>query len=136
MGTRPMDRAQRNVPESGIRPEEATDNAPVLVAVDDDRAALDRIKTTLLRRYGGEYRIVCEPSAAAAMGALERMRRAGDEVALVLADQWLAEESGSELLGRVHSLHPNSKRALLIDWGAWAHRPTADAILQAMALGR
>ncbi len=33
-------------------------------------------------------------------------------------------------------LHPDAKRGLLIRWGDWADRPTADAVLQAMALGR
>jgi thioredoxin reductase (NADPH) len=64
------------------------------------------------------------------------MREAGNEVALVLADHWLGDATGSELLARARGLHPHAKRALLIDWGAWAHRPTAEAILEAMALGR
>ena len=110
--------------------------APVLLAVDDDLAALNSIESELLRRYGGDYRVVCERSADAGIAALERLRAAGDDVALVLADQWMPGETGSEFLGHVRGVHPHAKRALLIDWGAWAHRPTAEAILEAMALGR
>ena len=36
---------------------------PVLMAVDDDAEALDRIRGALNRRYGSDYRIVCGSSA-------------------------------------------------------------------------
>jgi thioredoxin reductase (NADPH) len=48
----------------------------------------------------------------------------------------MAEQPGSDVLNRVRGLHPHAKRALLIDWGAWGDRPTADTILHAMATGR
>jgi thioredoxin reductase (NADPH) len=104
--------------------------------VDDDPEARGRIEAELSRRYGADYRVACASSAEAAVDAMRRMRDAGEDVVLVLADLWLGEETGSELLGRVRGLHPHAKRALLIDWGAWGHRPTADAILEAMSLGR
>lgn len=109
---------------------------PVLVAVDDDAEALGRIDAELRRRYGDDYRVVCESSAEAGLAELEALRAQGDRVALVLADVWMAEGPGSDVLNRVRSLHPHAKRALLIDWGAWGHRPTADSILHAMATGR
>lgn len=109
---------------------------PVLVAVDDDPEALRRIEAELRRRYGDDYRVVCESSTEAVLGELEAMRGDGERVALVLADVWMAEQPGSDVLNRVRSLHPHAKRALLIDWGAWGHRPTADSILHAMATGR
>ena len=109
---------------------------PVLIAVDDDPAALARIRGELDRRYGQDYRVVCGNSPETAIARLEEMRAAGESVALVLADVWMAEQQGSEMLDRVRRLHPHAKRALLIDWGAWGHRPTADALLHAMATGR
>jgi thioredoxin reductase (NADPH) len=109
---------------------------PVLVAVDDDAEALGRIAAELRRRYGDDYRVVCESSAEAGLAELEALRAQGERVALVLADVWMAERPGSDVLNRVRSLHPHAKRALLIDWGAWGHRPTADSILHAMATGR
>ena len=110
---------------------------PVLMAVDDDAEALDRIRGALNRRYGSDYRIVCGSSTEAAIERLEEMRAADDRVSLVLADVWMSERpQGAELLGHVRRLHPHAKRALLIDWGAWGHRPTADVLLHAMATGR
>ncbi|HEX8745268.1 MAG TPA: FAD-dependent oxidoreductase [Thermoleophilaceae bacterium] len=109
---------------------------PALVAVDDDAAALARIEEELSRRYSCDYRILCAGSAQAALGALEEMRRAGEQVAVVLAAQWMDEMRGPELLTRVKELHPLARRALLIPWGGWGDRPTADAVLRAMALGQ
>ena len=54
----------------------------------------------------------------------------------MLADVWMAERPGSDVLDRARELHPHAKRALLIDWGAWGDRPTAEAILHAMAKGQ
>jgi thioredoxin reductase (NADPH) len=54
----------------------------------------------------------------------------------VLADQWMPELTGAELLGRVSGLHPEAKRVLLVGWGDWGDEPTADAMREAMALGR
>jgi thioredoxin reductase (NADPH) len=109
--------------------------APVLMAVDDDPAALARIEGELTRRYADDYRIVCVDSAEAARTRLEALRDAEDEVALLLTEQWMPVESGSSLLAYVKDLYPHAKRALLIDWGAWADPATATAILRAMALG-
>jgi thioredoxin reductase (NADPH) len=107
-----------------------------LVVVEHEPTVYDRIGRELRRRYGSDYRVVCERSATGALSRLEAMRASGEEVAIVLADQWLPELTGGELLARVGALHPDAKRALLVDWGAWGHRPTADAMLRAMALGQ
>jgi thioredoxin reductase (NADPH) len=108
---------------------------PTIVAVDDDATALARIEEELRRRYSCDYRVVCESSPRAALSALERMREGGEPVAVVLAAQWMEELKGPELLARVRELHPLARRALLIEWGGWGDRPTADAVLRAMALG-
>jgi thioredoxin reductase (NADPH) len=108
---------------------------PALFVVDDDSEALRRTRAELERRYGDDYRIECERSAAAALSRLEAMRRGGETVAVVLADHSLDELTGSELLARVRDLHPLAKRALLIEWGAWGDSETAGAVLRAMALG-
>ena len=70
------------------------------------------------------------------MVQLEAARQRGEPVVAVLADQWLGETSGAELLGRVRTMHPDARRALLVRWGAWSDRPTAEAILRAMSVGR
>jgi thioredoxin reductase (NADPH) len=113
-----------------------TARAPVIVAVDDERDALARVEHELQRRYGGDYRIVCERRPLRALERLEEMREEGDDVAIVLADQWMPGCTGAELLSRVRDLHPSAKRAMLIEFGDWGERRTADALLQAMAMGQ
>jgi thioredoxin reductase (NADPH) len=114
----------------------ANERSPVLVAVDDDASALARIEHELQRRYGSDYRVICDGSAPRVLERLQEMRDEGDAVAVVLAEQWMPEMTGTELLTRVRTLHPDAKRALLIEFGAWGDRPTADAVLRAMALGQ
>jgi thioredoxin reductase (NADPH) len=124
--------------DSGLS-EAERDTRPVLLAVDDDPDALGRIAGELRRRYGADYRVYCESSAAEAEARLRGMRAAGDEVAVVLADQWLLGalgETGAKLLACVRELHPRAKRVLLIEWGAWRYEQTTDAIKEAMALGQ
>jgi thioredoxin reductase (NADPH) len=108
---------------------------PVILAVDDDPSSISRISAELERRYDRDYRIVFETSPLDALSRLEDMHRTGDRVAVVVADQWMPEITGAELLARVHDLHPHAKRALLLGWGDWGDEPTADAVRRAMALG-
>ena len=105
------------------------------MAVDDNAGALQRIRAELDRRYGDDYRIVCHRSAVAAADELVALRDAGDDVALVLADQWTPGLAGTALLARARQLHPVARRGLLIEWGGWADRATADAIFEGMARG-
>lgn len=107
----------------------------MLLAVDDDPAALERTAGELRRRYGSDYRVIAADDPAQALSELEAMRVREDAVAVVLADQWMPGRTGAELLARTAQLHPHAKRGLLVDWGAWADRATADAIHRAMALG-
>jgi thioredoxin reductase (NADPH) len=108
---------------------------PLILAVDADPASLSRIETALQRRFGADFRVRGELSSGDALRLLEGALDRGEPVAVVLADQWLPGLSGAELLARLRVLHPDARRALLVEWGAWAHRPTAEAILRAMALG-
>jgi thioredoxin reductase (NADPH) len=110
--------------------------ASVLLAVDDDPVALGDIERELRARYASHYRVICTPSPDDALAALARASDDGEEVALVLAAQWLSETTGGELLERVRALHPHAKRALLVPWLAWGDRPTAQAIFDSMAFGR
>ena len=52
---------------------------PVLLAVDDDTDALDIVKLELSKRYGDDYRILCENSVEAAIKALEEFRAAYED---------------------------------------------------------
>ncbi len=106
---------------------------PVLVAVEDDDDDLERISRELLKRYGEDYRIVCETSAERGLERLRELKAAGEDVVLVLADQWLPGASGTEFLARTHDLFPTAKRALLIEPDDSAVR---EPLLQSAALGR
>ena len=107
---------------------------PLILAVDEDAEALERI-TSELQRYARDYRVVCGPSTEAALKQLEALREQDAAVAVVLAARGTQALKGEELLSRVHDLHPHAKRALLIPWGGWADEETADAIRTAMAVG-
>jgi thioredoxin reductase (NADPH) len=116
-----------------IAPSEASARKPALLAVDEDAGALGRIERELRKRYGGDYRIVCEGSADAALKRLREFEAAGEEVAVVLADQWMSGMSGTEFLTRARHVFPTAKRGLLISRGDSTVR---DPLLRSTALGR
>jgi thioredoxin reductase (NADPH) len=76
---------------------------------------------------------MCVASAEEAMAKLEALAVAGEEVALVLAAQWLSGMTGSELLGEVRALHAHAQRGLLIEWSSWGDGRTGKAVFRAMA---
>ena len=108
----------------------------MLLAVDEDGEALARIERELVRRYGIDYDVVVRGSSASARESLRELKARQVEVAVVLADHALSGVSGAELLAEVNELYPIAKRALLIDWGAWADPAAAEALLRAIALGQ
>ena len=110
-------------------------NRPVLLAVDEDDAALARIERELERRYGVDYQVVCLSSSRAAIESLRALKATQVDVAVVLADHALSGMTGAELLIAVNELYPIAKRAVLINWGAWAEPATAAALHHAIALG-
>jgi thioredoxin reductase (NADPH) len=112
----------------------AGERKPLILAVDAEADSRTRI-TSELQRYARDYTVVCGGSSGDALASLESAREEGSPVALVLAAQHLPELTGSELLARVHAIHPHAKRALLIPWGGWGDEETAEAIRVAMALG-
>jgi thioredoxin reductase (NADPH) len=89
---------------------------PVILVVDDEDAPRSLLLSSVDRRYGHDYEVVAEPSAAAAMARLEALHAAGRSLALVLADQWMPEETGASLLARSRRLYPTAQRILLSDW--------------------
>ena len=108
---------------------------PLLMTVVADAHQLDRVEDELQQGFGAEFRVRGERSCAEATRVLEECVQLGQRVAVVLADYALPAEERAELLGRVRALHPDARRAMLVDWGSWADRDTAAAILQAMAVG-
>ena len=108
---------------------------PAIVVVDNDRAALDLVERALSRRYSQDYRIVCKHSTTSALSTLAQMANREEEVAIVLAEQWMDDLNGSKFLERARHHHPDAKRALFMKWGAWGDPRTRAAVLNAMAMG-
>lgn len=108
---------------------------PMLVAVDTNPLRLDRIEGELTRCFGSDFRIRGELSAAAALDVLDTARDIGQRVAVVLVDLAVREEDRAKLFDHARADHPDARRAMLVEWGAWADRDAASAILQAMTVG-
>ena len=106
---------------------------PTIVVVDDEPTALASMLDALTRRFGGDYRVEPHLSAPSALDAVSRLKADGEEIALVIADQWMPGMTGDEFLGRVRAIEPTAKRALLVSWG---DREASPVILQACALGQ
>jgi thioredoxin reductase (NADPH) len=112
---------------------ERNSTKPVLIAIDDNPDDLALIERELRKRYDEDYRVVCEASTETGLKALQQLKAAGDEVAIVLADQWMPGMNGTELLSRAHQLFPTAKRALLV---AQEDTTVREPLLQATALGQ
>ena len=106
---------------------------PVVLVVDDEADSLRALTQELESRYGAHYRIVARASATDALATLAELRAEDAAVPLVLADQWMPETTGIELLARARELHPTARRGLLISWG---DRSATAPILAAAALGQ
>jgi thioredoxin reductase (NADPH) len=102
-----------------------------LVVMYDDQQRLAELEQALQRRFDADYQILPAATPAAALDTLGRLRQDGEQVALVLADQWLAGMTGVEFLCQAHELHPTAKRVLFITYG---NAVAGTAGLQAMAL--
>jgi thioredoxin reductase (NADPH) len=112
--------------------EESSTPELVLLAVDDDPNALGRIEHELRQRYGSYYRVACEDSPEVGMRTMRELMAAGEDVAVVLADQWMPGMTGVEFLTHTRQLYPVAKRALLFERG---NRTTREPILQGIISG-
>jgi CheY-like chemotaxis protein len=106
---------------------------PVLLVVDEEADSLRALSRELDSRYGAQYRVVARASAEDALATLAEFRAEGVAVPMVLADQWMPETTGIDLLARVRELYPTARRGLLVSWG---DRSATAPILAAAALGK
>src|SRR6188508_2336195 len=86
---------------------------PAIVAVDDEPGVLAAVARDLRRGFGERYRIVRAGSGAEALELLGELRRRGDQVAMLIADQRMPGMSGTEYLVQARTLVPDAKRVLL-----------------------
>jgi thioredoxin reductase (NADPH) len=106
---------------------------PIFMLVSGDARRLDALRHDLSRRYEADYQVCVASSAAAALTMLAVLAGARAEVALVIADEYLADMPAVDFLARAHSLHAGAKRILLIYHGDWS--PEHPAVL-AIAVGK
>ncbi|HMG31868.1 MAG TPA: FAD-dependent oxidoreductase [Jiangellaceae bacterium] len=120
---------------------------PALLVLDDEPDDLDQLQRTLGRRYGQEYLVICEASAAAALDRLAQLAADGRPVAIVCAAAAMIDSGGGEFLAMARRLHPAAKRVLTVPRGG-SSAPTlrvpalllqdpsvAQPVLRAMTLG-
>jgi thioredoxin reductase (NADPH) len=107
-------------------------SAAILIA-HHDPASRDRLRRIVQRRFGADYEVVVAGTADGTLAALRRLRERDADVALVLAEQWLPDLPGADLLARVPEIVREARRGLLV---TWADRTTADWIVKASALGQ
>lgn len=87
--------------------------SPAIVTVDDEQDVLRAVERDLRRRYGKDYRVLGTDSGNGAVDLLKELKKRGDSVALMLADQRMPQMSGLEVLGESMQIFPQAKRALL-----------------------
>ncbi len=104
---------------------------PVILAVDDEPAVLAAIARDLRRGFGERYRIMRAGSGAEALDLLEQIRKRGEQVALLVADQRMPGMAGTDYLVQARLLVPEAKRVLLT---AYADTEAAIAAINEVAL--
>ena len=86
---------------------------PAILAVDDEPTVLAAVSRDLRRQFGESYRIVRAGSGGEALELLAEMRRRGDALALMIADQRMPGMEGTTFLTRAREIYPDAKRTLL-----------------------
>ncbi|MFZ0088980.1 MAG: FAD-dependent oxidoreductase [Solirubrobacteraceae bacterium] len=86
---------------------------PAILAVDDEPSVLAAVARDLRRGFGDRYRILRAGSGQEALDLLSELRRRGDPLAMVVADQRMPGMEGTELLVKARLIYPDAKRMLL-----------------------
>ena len=105
---------------------------PVIFVIDDDAGVTVALREDLDRRFGEDFCVVGETSAAAGLAVLRKLADAGEPVALIIVDHDLSAMPGVDFLARGHEMHPLAKRVLLVERDYSARSP----VIQAMTLGQ
>src|ERR671915_1868074 len=91
----------------------ATERRLAILAVDDEPAVLAAVARDLRRGFGERYRILRATSGAEALEVLNELRRRGDQVAMLIADQRMPGMAGTDYLVEARRIVPDAKRVLL-----------------------
>ncbi|MGI8714660.1 MAG: FAD-dependent oxidoreductase [Solirubrobacteraceae bacterium] len=104
---------------------------PAILTVDDEPTVLGAVSRDLRRGFGERYRVMRAGSGPEALELLSELRRRGNAVALLIADQRMPGMEGTEFLTRAREIFPDAKRALLT---AYADTQAAIAAINEVAL--
>jgi thioredoxin reductase (NADPH) len=102
-----------------------------ILAVDDEPTVLAAVARDLRRGFGERYRILRAGSGPEALELLDEMRRRGENLALIIADQRMPGMEGTELLVKARQIYPEAKRTLLT---AYADTQAAIAAINEVSL--
>jgi len=105
---------------------------PVLFAIDDDSGVVHALRDDLARRFGEDFRIIGESSAAAGLATLRELADERVPVALLIVDHDMGEMPGVDFLARARDMHPLATRVLLAERDYSVRSP----VIQAMTLGQ
>jgi thioredoxin reductase (NADPH) len=86
---------------------------PAIVAVDDEPTVLAAVSRDLRKGFGDRYRILRAGSGAEGLELLTELRRRGDTVAMLIADQRMPGMEGTQYLVQARTIYPEAKRLLL-----------------------
>jgi thioredoxin reductase (NADPH) len=103
----------------------------VILAVDDEPAVLAAVARDLRRGFGERFRVMRAASGAEGLEILGELRKRGDQIALLVADQRMPTLSGTDYLLQARRLAPEAKRVLLT---AYADTEAAIAAINQVAL--
>ena len=104
---------------------------PAILAVDDEPTVLAAVSRDLRRGFGERYRIMRAGSGPEALELLGELRRRGDAVALMVADQRMPGMEGTDFLTKARQVFPDAKRVLLT---AYADTQAAIAAINEVSL--
>lgn len=105
---------------------------PVILAVSADESVRSALLEPLERRYAADYRILGAAGAADGVDAVGSLAASGETLALVLADDASPVGEHENVFAAARRHFPDVRRGLVIEWGSWADRATADAVLRLM----
>jgi thioredoxin reductase (NADPH) len=102
-----------------------------ILAVDDEPSVLAAVARDLRKGFGEHYRILRAGSGPEALELLNEMRRRGENLAMIVADQRMPGMEGTELLVKARQIYPEAKRVLLT---AYADTSAAIAAINEVSL--
>ncbi|MBI5670825.1 MAG: FAD-dependent oxidoreductase [Chloroflexi bacterium] len=99
---------------------------PLFLIVDDDPTSLNTLQQDLKQHYGGDYEIRCADSSKEAVKLLNQWHDEGRDVALLLCDQTIGDQVGTDMVRQAKQLFPDLKTILLTTY------TDTDAAIEAM----